>query len=133
MRTRSVLLIAAFVLCAFAASAADLTIDYQVNVAAKDYARLVLDPSYYRPKEEPFKRYVYGKSGDRGGTVPYRTEWPGRRSWATRRVQAWESVRYVLLEKAMKTRRLVSRGRSDPVIDDCLIAMVSNRAFGFGL
>lgn len=38
MRTRSVLLIAAFVLCAFAAAAADLTIDYQVNVAAKDYA-----------------------------------------------------------------------------------------------
>ena len=38
MRTRSVLLIAAFVLCAFAASAADLTIDFQVNTAAKDYA-----------------------------------------------------------------------------------------------
>jgi hypothetical protein len=33
-----VLLIAAFVLCAFAASAADLTIDMQVNTAAKDYA-----------------------------------------------------------------------------------------------
>jgi hypothetical protein len=38
MRTRSLLLIAAFVLCAFAASAADLTIDMQVNTAAKDYA-----------------------------------------------------------------------------------------------
>jgi hypothetical protein len=38
MRTRSVLLIAAFVLSAFAASAADLTIDMQVNTAAKDYA-----------------------------------------------------------------------------------------------
>jgi hypothetical protein len=38
MRTRSVLLIAAFVLCAFIASAADLTIDMQVNTAAKDYA-----------------------------------------------------------------------------------------------
>jgi hypothetical protein len=38
MRTRSVLLIAAFVLAAFAASAADLTIDFQVNTAAKDYA-----------------------------------------------------------------------------------------------
>ncbi len=38
MRTRFVLLLAAFVLCAFAASAADLTIDFQVNVAAKDYA-----------------------------------------------------------------------------------------------
>jgi len=33
-----VLLIAAFVLCAFFASAADLTIDMQVNTAAKDYA-----------------------------------------------------------------------------------------------
>ncbi|OHD74221.1 MAG: hypothetical protein A2177_11815 [Spirochaetes bacterium RBG_13_68_11] len=38
MRTRSVLLIVAFLLCAFFASAADLTIDMQVNTAAKDYA-----------------------------------------------------------------------------------------------
>jgi hypothetical protein len=104
-----------------------------LNLAARDYARLVLDPSSYHPKEEPFKRYVYGKASDRDGTVPYRTEWPGRRSWATKRAQAWESVRYVFLEKTMKTRRFVSRGRSDPLIDDCLIAMVSNRAFGFGL
>jgi hypothetical protein len=38
MRTRSTLLVAAFLLCAFFASAADLTIDMQVNTAAKDYA-----------------------------------------------------------------------------------------------
>lgn len=38
MRTRFMLLIAAFVFCAFAASAADLAIDFQVNVAAQDYA-----------------------------------------------------------------------------------------------
>jgi len=38
MRTRSVLLFAAFLLCAFFASAADLTIDMQVNTAAQDYA-----------------------------------------------------------------------------------------------
>lgn len=38
MRARSALLVAAFALCAFAAAAADLTIDMQVNVAAKDYA-----------------------------------------------------------------------------------------------
>jgi len=36
MRARSALLVAAFALCAFAAAAADLTIDMQVNVAAKD-------------------------------------------------------------------------------------------------
>jgi hypothetical protein len=38
MRTRSMLLVAAFLLCAFFASAADLTIDMRVNTAAKDYA-----------------------------------------------------------------------------------------------
>jgi hypothetical protein len=38
MRTRFILLVAAFLLCAFFASAADLTIDMQVNIAAKDYA-----------------------------------------------------------------------------------------------
>jgi hypothetical protein len=38
MRTRFVLPVAAFLLCAFFASAADLTIDMRVNTAAKDYA-----------------------------------------------------------------------------------------------
>ena len=38
MKTRSMILVAAFMLCAFFAAAADLTIDFQVNVAAKDYA-----------------------------------------------------------------------------------------------
>ncbi|MCX7029255.1 MAG: hypothetical protein NTU62_03940 [Spirochaetes bacterium] len=38
MRTRFILLVAAFLLCAFFASAADLTIDMQVNTAAKDSA-----------------------------------------------------------------------------------------------
>ncbi len=38
MRKGSVLIIGAMLLCAMAASAADLTIDMQVNVAAKDYA-----------------------------------------------------------------------------------------------
>ncbi len=46
---------------------------------------------------------------------------------------AFESMRYFALEKALKAKRATSRSRSDPLIDDYLIGMVSDRAFGFGL
>jgi hypothetical protein len=45
---------------------------------------------------------------------------------------AKESMRYFVLEKAMKARRMSSR-RSDPIVDDYLIGLVSARALGFGL
>ena len=63
MRTRSVLLIAAFVLCAFAASAADLTIDMQVNVAAKDYANNYLTFKGANNSVEKDQFVVDGTSG----------------------------------------------------------------------
>ena len=46
---------------------------------------------------------------------------------------ARESARYFFLDKAMRLQRARSGGRADPLVDDYLIGMVSNRAFGFGL
>ena len=77
MRTRSVLLIAAFVLCAFAASAADLTIDMQVNVAAKDYANNYLTFKGANNSVEKDQFVVDGTSGASkllSFYIPYATE-----------------------------------------------------------
>ena len=104
-----------------------------MKLATKEYAKTVFNPSFYRAKEEPFKRYIYDKTNGREGAVPYRTEWPTRPSFQARKDMASESLRYFFLEKAMKAKRLSSRSRSDPVIDDYLVGMVSDRAFGFGL
>jgi haloalkane dehalogenase len=104
-----------------------------MKLAAKEYAKTVFNPSFYRAKEEPFKRYIYDKTNGRESAVPYRTEWPTRPSFQARKDMASESLRYFFLEKAMKAKRLSSRSRSDPVIDDYLVGMVSDRAFGFGL
>ena len=107
--------------------------DIVIKLAAREYRRLTLDPSYHRPKQEPFKRYVYDSTGDGKGLVPYRTEWPGKPPWAVRKERTKESLRYFFIEKAIKTRRRVSKNQTDPVIDDYLIGMVSDLAFGFGL
>jgi haloalkane dehalogenase len=104
-----------------------------MKLATKEYAKTLFNPSFYRAKEEPFKRYIYDKKSDGGSPVPYKTEWPTRPSMKIRGEMATESMRYFFLEKAMKARRFASRGQSDPVIDDYLTGMVSDRAFGFGL
>jgi hypothetical protein len=104
-----------------------------LRLAQHDHARLLYNPSHYRPKEEPFKRYVYEKRAPEGADVPYRTEWPGRRPFRVWRAMAGESVRYFVLDQAMRLRRATSGARRDPVIDDYLLGMVSDRAFGFGL
>ena len=65
--------------------------------------------------------------------IPYKTEWPGGRTFKVRTAMAVEAMRYFALEKALKAKRAATRGRSDPLIDDYLIGMVSDRAFGFGL
>jgi hypothetical protein len=107
--------------------------DVVLKLAGKEYAQTVFNPSFYRAKEEPFKRYTYDKAKAGRDAVPYRTEWPTPKSWGVRRAMAKESMRYFALEKAMKARRLAARSRGDVVIDDYLIGMVSDRAFGFGL
>ena len=103
------------------------------RLAGKEYRKLLLDPSFYKPKEEPFKRYHYDKPGVSGDTIPYRTEWPSRPSSGVRKQMAGESIRYFFLEELMKAKRMASRKSSDSLIDDYLIGMVSDRAFGFGL
>ena len=103
------------------------------RLARREHTRLLNNPSRYQPKVEPFKRYVYEKDGSRNGDIPYRTEWPSRPTPEVRRAMAGEALRYFLLDKAMRVRRATGRGRVDPVIDDYLMKMVSDRAFGFGL
>jgi hypothetical protein len=104
-----------------------------IRLVARDYHQLILDPSFYKPKQEPFKKYVYDSAENGKSPIPYRTEWPGKQPWPVRRERAKESLRYFFLEKALKAKRMVSKNQSDPVIDDYLIEMVSNQAFGFGL
>jgi len=104
-----------------------------MRLATGEYQKLLANPSLYGPKEEPFKRYVYDKSNGIDNGIPYMTEWPTDRSWKVRKDMARESLSYFFLEKAMKAKRTVSRGKSNEVIDSYLINMVSERAFGFGL
>jgi len=107
--------------------------DIVLKLASKEYARTIFNPSFYRPKEEPFKRYTYHKNDDGNGSVPYKTEWPTPKPWAVRSAMARESARYFALDLAMKARRRTAHGRTDPDIDSYLMGMVHDRAFGFGL
>jgi hypothetical protein len=106
--------------------------DLVLKLAGREYAKTIFNPSFYRAKEEPFKRYTYDRTND-DAPIPYKTEWPGGRSFKVRREMAVEAARYFALEKALKAKRAATRRRSDPLIDDYLIGMVSDRAFGFGL
>ena len=103
------------------------------KLAGKEYRKLLLDPSFYKPKEEPFKRYTYQKPGNRDDSVPYTTEWPTKPRYNVRKQMASESIRYFFLEETMKAKRQFSGKNRDKLIDDYLIGMVSDRAFGFGL
>jgi hypothetical protein len=103
------------------------------RLAGREYRKLLLDPSFYKPKEEPFKRYTYWKQDIPDDSIPFETEWPGKPAFDTRKMMAEESVRYFFLEKALKLNRAFSGKNKDPLIDDYLIRMVSDRAFGFGL
>ncbi len=110
-----------------------LLINTIMKLSGKEYAKLLYNPSFYGPKQEPFKRYTYDKKNGHMNGIPYTTEWPATRTLKVRSDMAKESLNYFLLEKAMKARRLTSGSHSDPVIDDYLIRLVSDRAFGFGL
>ena len=103
------------------------------KLAGQEYRKLLLDPSFYKPKVEPFKRYTYQKPGNLNGSVPYKTEWPTKPTFSVRKQMASESFRYFLLEETMKAKRLFSGKNQDQLIDDYLIGMVSKKAFGFGL
>jgi hypothetical protein len=102
-------------------------------LATLHHAREVFEPNGDLHKEEPFKRYVYSRSNDSNGKVPYTTEWPGRPSIKTRLSMLQEEVKYAMLDKALRGVKIGLRKQYDPEIDDYLQGMVRRRAFGFGL
>jgi hypothetical protein len=104
-----------------------------MKLASREYKKLLYNPSFYGPKEEPFKRYTYEKQNGMDGMLPYKTEWPSRPNWKVRKDMAKEYLNFFILGKAMKTKQIMSKGRSKPNIDNYLINMVSDQAFGFGL
>lgn len=107
--------------------------DIVLSLASKEYKKWIINPSMYKAKEEPFKRYTYDKNPVNGSPLPYKTEWPGKKTLKTRKQMLREEILYLFLEKAMKTKRRLNKRKTDEVIDSYLIGLVSNRAFGFGL
>ena len=103
-----------------------------VRLSKSEHRKVMYNPSHYRPKEEPFKRYVYDRSIT-DSEIPYRTEWPTPKPFSTRKQEARESARYFFLDKAMRLQRSRSGDNADPLVDEYLIRMVSDKAFGFGL
>jgi len=105
-----------------------------LKLATKEFRKVLYNPSFYKPKLEPFKKYTYERpNGVNHGSIPYKTTWPNRPTFSYLKDKSKESFRYFLLEKAMKLTRSVTNKHGDPVIDDYLINMISHRAFGFGL
>jgi hypothetical protein len=104
-----------------------------LRLASKEYMEQLSNPSFYRPKVEPFKKYIYHKSSNGDQDIPYKTEWPTKPSFKVKKDMLSESFRYFALEQMMKLKRSTSRSNSDPIIDDYLMGMVNRRAFGFGL
>ncbi len=104
-----------------------------LRLSGKEYHQLLLDPSFHKPKEEPFKRYIYEKNGNSVNSVPYKTEWPSKPHPAVRRQMILESLRYLLLEEMIRTKRFFAGENRDPLIDNYLTDMIKGRAFGFGL
>ncbi len=103
-----------------------------VKLATQEYKSQLNNPSHYRPKTEPFKRYTYNKK-DAASDIPYKTEWPTNRAFKVWKDMGLENVRYIMLEQLMRLKRVAQPKRSDPVIDDYLLGMVDRHAFGFGL
>ena len=104
-----------------------------LRLASSEYMKQLTNPSFYGPKVEPFKKYIYHKSSNGNQDIPYDTEWPTKPSFQVRKDMLSESLRYIALEQMMKIIRSALRSKSDPVIDEYLMGMVSRRAFGFGL
>jgi hypothetical protein len=104
-----------------------------VRLAGKEYSRLLFDPSYHSPKQEPFKKYTYDKAAGTESAIPYKTDWPGKPCRKIRADMRKEAIRYILLEAAIKWKKISGKDNYDHVIDGYLMRMVENRAFGFGL
>jgi hypothetical protein len=104
-----------------------------LRLASDEYRKQLRNPSFYRPKTEPFKKYIYHKASNGDEDIPYTTEWPTQPSFKVRKEMFSENLRYFALEQMIKLKRSTSKSKSDPVIDNYLMGMVNRRAFGFGL
>jgi hypothetical protein len=104
-----------------------------VKFATREYISQLNNPAHYRPKIEPFKKYIYNKSGAGNSDIPYMTEWPTKRSYKIWKDMTTENLRYFALEQIMRIKRSASPGKSDAIIDEYLLGMVNRHAFGFGL
>ncbi len=102
------------------------------GLAAGHRLRELFDPINMYPKEEPFKRYRYDDDSKGNGSIPYRTEWPGRPSLRVRARRAREAASYAAIEAALKGLRAVRRGQGDRELDDFLVELIERRSFGFG-
>ncbi len=100
------------------------------------------DPLNRHPKEEPFKRYIYDKSGKdgssngssnggNGGATPYRLEM-GKPTKEARAELRKSEITRVILSATLKAVRFGRRHAGDPIIDDYLIHRMSLGRVGFG-
>lgn len=104
-----------------------------VKLATQEYKGQLNNPSHYRPKTEPFKRYIYNKSDSVNSDIPYQTEWPTNRTFKVWKDMSFENIRYIMLEQMMRVKRAAQPKKSDPIIDNYLLGMIDRHAFGFGL
>lgn len=104
-----------------------------VKLATHEYISQLNNPAHYRPKIEPFKKYVYNKSPQKNSDIPYITEWPSKPSFKVWKDMSTENMRYFALEQMLRLKRSFSNGKSDAIIDEYLFGMVNRHAFGFGL
>ena len=90
------------------------------------------DPLNRHPKEEPFKKYIYEKSCNTTGSLPYRVEMPSKKSRKVKAEMRREYMAYSVLEKLMKSIRALNRKQGDSDIDNFLIEIVGQHNVGFG-
>ncbi|MCP4689841.1 MAG: hypothetical protein GY859_17445, partial [Desulfobacterales bacterium] len=90
----------------------------------------VIDPHNRRPKEEPFKRYVYEKDGSTtNGAVSYRTEFPNRTSLEKRVAMKWNDFKFSVMLKLVKLVQAMQPDKGDPTVDEYLLKTVERKNF----
>jgi hypothetical protein len=109
-------------------------IAHAVEFLAKSFKKeQILSPYGRYPKEEPFKRYHYEKDESTAQTaIPYRTEFPHRRTlgkWIAMKKYEWRAN---LLAQTANCVRLAYARRGDPIIDRYIIEAIKIRnSLGF--
>lgn len=89
------------------------------------------DPLNRHPKEEPFKRYLYEKTGMEDQAIPYRTESSEPSSEIKRQMYVAGAIGK-LINAALKTASYGKRRRGDPEIDEYMLDRIGKGYMGFG-